>query len=80
MTQVNMLEAKTELSKLVKMLETYREDVIYIARDGKPVVMMTLIPQQEAKSRFGAAKGVLKMPDAFDDWDNEIEDLFGGKI
>ena len=80
MTQVNMLEAKTELSKLVKMLETYREDIIYIARDGKPVVMMTLIPQQEMKNRFGAGKGVLKMPDHFDDWDHETEDLFGGKI
>lgn len=80
MTQVNMLKAKTDLSRLVKMLETNKEDVVYIARNGKPVVMMTLIPMREASARFGAAKGVLNLPDSFDNWDHEIEDLFGGKI
>ena len=80
MTQVNMLEAKTDLSKLVRSLETYNEDVIYIARDGKPIVMMTRIPQQEASGRIGAAKGILKLPDSFDEWDKEIEDMFGGKV
>ena len=34
LTQVNMLEAKTDLSKLVRMLETKEEDVIYLARNG----------------------------------------------
>ncbi len=34
MTQVNMLEAKTELSKLVNMLETKQEEIIYLARNG----------------------------------------------
>ena len=32
MTQVNILEAKTNLSKLVELLETKEEDVIYILR------------------------------------------------
>ena len=38
MMQVNMFEAKSDLSKLVKMLETQQEDVIYIARNGVEVV------------------------------------------
>ena len=46
MTQINMLEAKTDLSALVKMLETKQEDVIYLARNGKAVVQMTLIPKK----------------------------------
>ena len=36
MLQANMLEAKTDLSKLVKMLEEGREDVVYIARNNVP--------------------------------------------
>ena len=38
MRQVNMFEAKNDLSKLVKMLENKEEDIIYIARNGKAVV------------------------------------------
>lgn len=33
-----MLETKTELSKLVKLLETRQEEVILIARNGTPMV------------------------------------------
>ena len=76
MTQVNMLEAKSNLSKLVKDLELHKEDTVYIARDGKPVVMMVRIPQKEASNRFGIAEGVFTVPDEFDSWDNEIADMF----
>lgn len=38
MVQVNMFEAKSDLSKLVKMLETREEDVIYITRNGIKIV------------------------------------------
>ena len=34
--QVNMLDAKTNLSSLVKLLETGEEEAIVIARAGKP--------------------------------------------
>ena len=43
MMQVNILEAKTDFSKLVRLLESKKEDSITVARNGKPVVMMTLI-------------------------------------
>ena len=52
MTQINMLEAKTDLSALVKMLETKQEDVIYLARNGKAVVQMTLIPKKQTQSHY----------------------------
>lgn len=80
MTQVNMLEAKTDLSKLVRMLETKQEDVIYLARNGTAVVQMTLIPERPASKRIGVAEGKFKVPDEFDEWDKEVEEMFGGEI
>lgn len=80
MTQVNMLEAKTDLSKLVRMLETEEEDVIYLARNGTAVAQMTLIPKMPDKKRIGIAEGKFKIPDEFDAWDKEIEEMFGGKL
>ncbi|MEY8338880.1 hypothetical protein AALB16_12805 [Lachnospiraceae bacterium 62-35] len=53
MTQVKMLEAKTDLSKLVKMLETKQEEIIYLARNGKPIARMTLIPKKSISKRIG---------------------------
>ena len=40
--QVNILEAKTNLSQLVKLIETGQEDSIIIARYGKPVAKLVL--------------------------------------
>lgn len=80
MTQVNMLEAKTDLSKLVRLLETGKEDVIYLARNGKAIVQMTLIPVQDTSKRIGIAEGKFSVPDEFDDWDQEIEEMFGGDL
>ena len=80
MIQVNMLEAKTDLSKLVKLLESKQEEVIYLARNGKAVVQMTLIPKKPASKRIGVAEGKFKVPDEFDKWDTEVEDMFGGEV
>ena len=80
MTKVNMFEAKTELSKLVKLLESKQEDVIYLARNGMPVVQMTLIPQMLVSKRIGVAERKVKVPEEFSDWDKEIEDMFGGEL
>ena len=80
MTQVNMFEAKTDLSKLEKMLETKQEDVIYLARNGTAVAQMTLIPKKQEVKRIGIAEGKFKVPEMFDEWDKEIEEMFGGEI
>ena len=80
MTQVNMLEAKTDLSRLVRMLETKQEEVIYLARNGKAVVQMTLIPQRSVSKRIGIAEGKFTVPDDFDSWDREVEEMFGGEL
>lgn len=76
MVQANMLEAKTELSKLVKLLESGEEDMVYIARNNVPVVQMTLVSLPQENKRIGVAKGAFSVPDDFDDWDKEIEEAF----
>ncbi|MGI8991291.1 MAG: type II toxin-antitoxin system Phd/YefM family antitoxin [Bryobacteraceae bacterium] len=80
--QVNIGEAKTKLSKLVKRA-TLGEDVI-IARAGKPVVKLTKIepPWKPSKKKriFGSGAGQVKFIDP--DWDKpmtdqEVKEFFG---
>ena len=64
--QVNILQAKTDFSKLVRILESKREDTIVVSRYGKPVVKITLVDQPVVPKRIGIAKGKFKAPDDFD--------------
>lgn len=78
--QVNILEAKTELSKLIRLIESGKEDQIIIARYGRPVVKMTVYNDTPASKRIGIAKGRLKSPDDLDRDNGEIAQLFGGTV
>ena len=78
MMQVNILEAKTDLSKLIRLIETNREDEIRVARNGTPVVKMTAIEKKPVSNRVGIAKGKFTMPDDFDADNDYIADLFTG--
>lgn len=80
MTKVNMFEAKTELSKLVRMLEDRQEDIIYLARNGTTVAQMTLVPDKISPNRIGVAEGKFTIPDDFDAWDEEILSMFEGTL
>lgn len=81
MTQVNMFEAKSDLSRLIRLLETKEEDVIYLARNGKRVAQLTLIPENTNKNKIGIASGELILPERFDrdfdELDNYVASLFG---
>lgn len=81
MTQVNIYEAKTNLSKLIRQLQDHEEDVIVIANNGTPVVQITRTPKtRERKSPFGAARDLWDLPEDFDEifdaLDSEIGPLF----
>lgn len=78
MTQVNVLEAKSNLSKLLQMLENRQEDYIMIARNGKPVAKLVRIEKPVLAKRFGAAKGKLNCADDFDWCNQQITDMFEG--
>ena len=63
MAQINMVEEKTDLSKLINLLESKQEDVIFILRNGEAVAQLTLIPKKVAGKRIGVAEGKFKVPD-----------------
>lgn len=78
--QVNILEAKTNLSNLVRLIETGKEERIIIARYGKPVVKMVVYNDAPVTKRIGVAKGKLKSPVDLDRHNDEIAELFGGAL
>jgi len=71
MVKVSVHEAKTHLSKLIKLAEKGEE--IIIARGKKPVVKMTLIEELKPKRKLGSAKGRVIMSPGFDEPLNDFE-------
>ncbi len=55
MPKVNMLEAKTNLSKLVEAVETGKETEIILARNGRPVAR--IVPLEVADRVIGIGEG-----------------------
>ena len=81
MMQVNILEAKTDFSKLVRLLETKREDFITVARNGKPVVKITLISETPVSKRIGVGKGKFTVKGDSDAGNGAVADaLTGGSL
>lgn len=72
MLQVNVKEAKTDLSKLIRLIEGRRESEITIARNGKPVARIVPISKPPVSRRIGVAKGRFTVPDDFDAGNEEI--------
>jgi prevent-host-death family protein len=67
--QVNMHEAKSNLSKLVELANDGEE--IVIARDGKPVARLVPYQAERATPRpFGLSKGKIWMAD--DIWEPDL--------
>lgn len=54
--EVNIYEAKTNLSKLIQALVDQNEEVINICKNGTPIVQMTLVKKKN--KRLGVARGV----------------------
>lgn len=75
MTTVDLNEAASGLPRLLKLLESKEEDVIYIAC-GENRLQLTLAPKNDTSARIGVAAGKFTVPDDFDAWDNEIGEMF----
>ena len=69
MIQYNIYEAKTNLSKISRLLESKQEDCVVISRNGKPVLKVVLYENDNRSKLFGCAKGMFEVPDNFDDMD-----------
>lgn len=74
MTTVNMHEAKTHLSRLVARVEAGEE--ITIARAGRPVARLVAPETQRPPRTLGLWKGRVRIPDDFDEPDEEMIRLF----
>jgi antitoxin (DNA-binding transcriptional repressor) of toxin-antitoxin stability system len=75
---MNVLEAKTNFSKLLAMLENREEDEIIICKNNKEIAKITLIPQVDVSKRIGIAKGLFTVPDDINEMDDEIAAMFEG--
>jgi len=67
----NVLEAKSNLSRLIDAVESGREREIVIARNGKPAARLVRIDAKPVGKRLGIAKGLFKSPDDIDQ-DNDL--------
>jgi prevent-host-death family protein len=63
--QVNIHEAKTQLSKIIA--RACRGEEIVIAKAGRPLVRLTPIERQSSGRRFGALRGKAQVDERFFD-------------
>ncbi len=78
MKQVNIHEAKTQLSKLLEKVESGEQ--IIIANRGIPkAILSKYIPEDNSTqdSPLGRYAGQIEISDDFNDEDQEINHLFG---
>jgi antitoxin (DNA-binding transcriptional repressor) of toxin-antitoxin stability system len=78
MQAVNMLQAKSSLSRLVEAIEQGEEREIVIARNGRPAAKLVPLDTGPTGKRIGVAKGVFVVPDSIDAHNDEVARLFIG--
>lgn len=78
MQAVNMLQAKSSLSRLVEAIEQGQEREIVIARNGRPAAKLVPMDMVPVGQRVGVAKGIFEVPDTIDTHNEEVARLFMG--
>ena len=79
MQTVNMLQAKSSLSRLVEAIEQSKESEIIIARNGRPAPkLVPLSSPTPTVNRLGIAKGKFEVPESIDAHNDEVAKLFSG--
>ena len=80
MCKVNVLEAKTNFSRLLMLLESKEEDEVIICKNNNPIATLRLLPKVDVSKRIGIAKGKFVSPslDEFNESDEEIAKMFSG--
>ncbi|MBU2764729.1 prevent-host-death protein [Acidithiobacillus ferrivorans] len=80
MQNVNMLQAKSSLSRLVEAIEQGQEREIVIARNGRPAAKLVPIDAALSGKRIGVAKGLFVVPDSIDAHNDAVAHLFMGGV
>jgi prevent-host-death family protein len=78
MPTINMLEAKSNLSRLVEAVESGAEAEFIIARNGKPAARLVPLNPAPTGRRIGVAKGKFKAPEDIDAGNDLVAALFNG--
>lgn len=73
---VNMLEAKTHLSRLVEAIESGEQPEVVIARNGRPVARLTSLAPARRPRKIGVAEGKFIAPESIDGSNKLIRALF----
>lgn len=73
--QVNIYDAKTNLSKLIERVEAGEE--IVIARSGRPVAQLVPVQRRHPDRTPGSLRGRIQLAPDFDEPDDEIVELMG---
>ena len=74
--QLDVLEAKTQFSRLIEAVENGREREIVITRGGKPVVRLVSLEPPRPRIQLGLCDGEFAIPDPDDPRDLEIARMF----
>lgn len=77
MTQVNMHEAKTHLSRLAE--RAVQGEEIVIARAGKPLVKLVPVEPERKRRVFGQYEGQIVIAPDFDELPADIQAAFDGE-
>jgi len=70
MHKVNIHEAKTHLSRLIKEVQEGEE--VIIAKGNKPIARLVLVPEARPKRRLGSSKGLITISS---DFNQPLEDF-----
>jgi len=73
---INMLDAKTSLSKLVRSIESGEQAEIVIARNGRPAARLVPVRSVAPGKRIGVAAGRFVAPDDIDHNNATIAKMF----
>ncbi len=76
MSQVNLHEAKTHLSRLVDRAAAGEE--IVIARSGRPVARLVPLAEPEAPRRLGLYRAQIRVAEDFDELPLDLQLAFEG--
>lgn len=80
MHAVNMLQAKSSLSRLVESIEQGVAREIIIARNGRPAAKLVPVDASLPGQRIGVARGAFEVPDDIDASNTEVAALFLGGV
>ena len=76
----NISDAKASLSQLIKIVQETNEPII-IGKAGNPVAILSAFKENPSPRKLGGSwEGRVKVMDGFDQFNDEITDLFNNSV